>query len=659
MKHTSYSVILIVNEYTYGTVLAAVESLYRQIYIPDEIILLDAISKNAELSIGVQSDILGFEGIKYRVLKPEATLRQTLNLLLSEAKSEYICFMEANEVWDEKKAANQISQLEHFPDISASCCDGCIYSADKTGDIGTRCLDRVGDAREQWIIHSPIKTCGQMMYRTKLLQEIGGFREELDELCDTDAAIRLDREKNIGFLHEYLFSSKAGKLSYRRRRKRFFEFISFLSRELYIDYLIQNKNLKFLFYKKAAMLALDAKMPIEFVEFAAITFLRSPVRTVKFLIKSLCMSFSDFVLETKKKNSYRSWTRKLMRSIVSGKSDSRPAKSNFKDNLFASREAINAAQRKHYGYNSAVLQENTMHLAVPQFKYMGSAFEGVLIIPAYVREIRKGAFAGCQRLQGVVFPPGLERIGDGAFLDCTSLEYISFSDNRVLEEIGAFAFAGCCKLAGITVPSCVGKIGKAAFAGDVSLDTANLCLSSGGGEARQFPLKVKTVESDCFAGCTRITNVDFSSGSMMRKIGSRAFFGCTALERVWIESKIETIDDAAFMNCGALEHMIISNMQSFRFIGTRAFKNCRALSSPVFSPLAGRIGASTYEGCDSLTTVRIPKTVKWIERKAFADCEGLQELHILNPFARTQGRICSGHTKVVYAGKADKGESKE
>ncbi len=656
MKDTSYSVVLVVDEYTYGTVLAAIESLHRQIYLPDEIILLDAISKNAELSIGIQSDIAGFDDIKYRVLKPGATLRQTLNLRLSKAESEYICFMDANEVWDEKKAASQISQLENSPDISASCCDGCIYSVGRAGAVGTRCLDGVSDARRQWTIHSPVKTRGQMMYRTKLLKEIGGFREELDELCDTDAVIRLDHEKDIGFLRENLLSSTAVKTPYQRRRNRFFEMVSFLKRELYIDYLIQSKDLKFLFYQKAAALALDAKMPIEFAEFAVLTFLRSPVRSVKFVVKALSAFFSRLALEGKRKHSYRVWARRLMKAVLSGKPNPGPAKSNFKDNLFASREAVNAALRKYYGYNSAVLQENSMHFSVSPFAYMGSAFEGVLIIPAYVREIGKGAFAGCQNLQGVVFPSGLERIGDGAFLNCTALESVFFSDNRVLKEIGAFAFAGCSRLTEITVPSCVGKIGKAAFAGDVSLSTANLCLAPGDGKARQFPLKIKTLESDCFAGCKRITKVDFSGGSMMRKIGNRTFFGCTALERVWIESKIEVISEAAFMNCGSLKHMIISNMQSFRSIGARAFKNCRSLSAPLFPSLMDRIGASTYEGCAGLTTVRIPKSVKWIERRAFANCERLDTLHILNPFAKTQGRICGRNTQVIFA---DEGEVRE
>ncbi len=651
MEHASYSVILIVDEYNYGTVLAAIESLHKQIYRPNEIILIDAILNNAELSIGVQEDILDFDDIKYRMLKPGLTLRQTLNLRLSKAKSEYICFMNANEVWDEKKAANQISQLENSPEISASCCDGCIYSFGKTGEKSTKCLDGVSDACEQWTVNSPVKTKGQMMYRTKPLEKIGGFREELDELCDTDTIIRLDNEKNIGFLYENLLSATADKLPYNKLKSRFFEFVSFLNRQLYIDYLIQDKNLKFLFYKKAAMLALNAKMPLEFIEFAAITFLRAPVRTVKFLTKSLLAFLSDFALGIKKKHSYRVWTRRLLKFIVSGKSNPKPVRGSFKDSLFASREAVNAALRKHYGYNSAVLQENTMHFAVPAFEYMGSGFEGVLIIPAYVREIKKGAFAGCRNLQGVVFPPGLEKIGDGAFINCTSLERVTFLDNRALKEIGAFAFAGCRKLAKITVPSCVGKIGKAAFAGDVLLNTANLCIMPVDGKTRQFPLKVKRLESYCFAGCTNITTVNFSSGSMMRKIGSRAFFGCTALEGIRIESKIEVIDEGAFMNCEALKFLIISNMQGFRSIGARAFKNCRSLPSFISSPLINKIEASTYEGCDSLAMVRIPESIKLIDRKAFANCECLQTLHVLNPFTKTRGKICDRHTEITYAHK--------
>ena len=71
--------------------------------------------------------------------------------------------------------------------------------------------------------------------------------------------------------------------------------------------------------------------------------------------------------------------------------------------------------------------------------YVPQNLSGDYVVPAAVKKIRAGAFAGCTLLRSVTMPARLSSIGEGAFLGCTALETVDFTGAA---QIGADAFTG-------------------------------------------------------------------------------------------------------------------------------------------------------------------------------------------------------------------------
>ena len=84
-----------------------------------------------------------------------------------------------------------------------------------------------------------------------------------------------------------------------------------------------------------------------------------------------------------------------------------------------------------------------------------------IIIPSYIKSIRRDAFACCTGLTSVTIPDSVTSIGEAAFCDCSSLTSIIIPDN--VTSIGQSAFSGCTGLKNIIIPNSVTSIGTWAF----------------------------------------------------------------------------------------------------------------------------------------------------------------------------------------------------
>lgn len=115
---------------------------------------------------------------------------------------------------------------------------------------------------------------------------------------------------------------------------------------------------------------------------------------------------------------------------------------------------------------------------------------GAVTIPASlngypVTAIGDNAFNGSNtEVTSVTIPEGVIRIGDNAFVNCTSLENISMPGS--LTEIGGGAFDGCTGLTNVYIPKNVSVIGRHAFSGCTSLEfisvsSQNATFASHGG----------------------------------------------------------------------------------------------------------------------------------------------------------------------------------
>ena len=105
-------------------------------------------------------------------------------------------------------------------------------------------------------------------------------------------------------------------------------------------------------------------------------------------------------------------------------------------------------------------------------------------------------------------------------------------------------------------------IGDSAFYNDASL----LSLT--------IPSSVLYIEANAFAACVNLSGVTFEAGGACA-IGEEAFFGCSSLSDLSLNSSVHSIGDRAFQNCTSLKK--VSDDGSILYIGRDAFKNCEKL----------------------------------------------------------------------------------
>lgn len=114
-----------------------------------------------------------------------------------------------------------------------------------------------------------------------------------------------------------------------------------------------------------------------------------------------------------------------------------------------------------------------------------------------------------------------------------------------------------------------------------------------------------------------------------------AFRNCTGLTEIKIPNSIQQMTDA-FSGCIGLASVEIAE-GSFHTLGT--FRGCTGLKSVNIADGASvGIGTKTFEGCTSLTAIKLPATLNYITEEAFKDCSSLISLDIPgNP-----SKICCG-----------------
>ena len=152
-------------------------------------------------------------------------------------------------------------------------------------------------------------------------------------------------------------------------------------------------------------------------------------------------------------------------------------------------------------------------------------------------------------------------IGEGAFIDCTSLTSITISDS--VTSIGNYAFSNCTSLTNITIPDSVTVIGRTAFNNCTSLTSITI------------PDSVTSIGDYAFIDCTSLTNVTIPDS--LTSIGTSVFAGCRSLTSITISDSVTSIGNYAFSNCIGLTSITIPN--SVTRTGYYAFNNCTSLTN--------------------------------------------------------------------------------
>ncbi len=285
-------------------------------------------------------------------------------------------------------------------------------------------------------------------------------------------------------------------------------------------------------------------------------------------------------------------------------------------------------------------------LAVELTTVAGDVPQGELVLPERVQHegktykvqaVASRAFAQNLSLVSLTVPATITEIGDSAFYGCSGLKYLVVGDGDTPLSLGYNRYTGVSE-------------GEALFH-DCPLKTLYL--------GRELRYKEGFFYGySPFYKKARLSLVIV--GDKVKKVESRAFYGCEDLTTVTIGGGVETIENYAFSGCSALKELIIKEGKKPLFVGRNKLMQNIFYDSPLETLYLGRdltyeeniahaynpfykketlrnvtIGDAATElpprafyGCRSLVSLKVGGNVRKIGNGAFAACAALRELYL-------------------------------
>ena len=225
-----------------------------------------------------------------------------------------------------------------------------------------------------------------------------------------------------------------------------------------------------------------------------------------------------------------------------------------------------------------------------------------------------------KEITSVVIPDGIETIEGFAFSDCSLLKKIELPKN--LKSIGYHAFSNCNSLTSIKIPG-----------GVENLDCDGI-----------------------FWYCEKLKKIELEEGI---EALDYIFPGCTAVKTITIPNSLRTLDGLVFSDFRSLRnivlakdnpHLVVENNvlyskdkkriiralpcigphfivpKSVRVIDRFAFAHCKNLEEITIHNHVKSIGNGAFRGCRRLKGIVLPKSLRKIEQHTFEKCSALSEV---------------------------------
>ena len=300
-----------------------------------------------------------------------------------------------------------------------------------------------------------------------------------------------------------------------------------------------------------------------------------------------------------------------------------------------------------------------------------------VIIPNSTVEIKENAFESCKSLKSIIIPNNILQINEYAFYECFNLINIQLGSG--LNKIGSCAFRACHNLASITIPKNTIDIGIIAFREcynmeNIEVEKGNTKFNSINGvlfnkkkdtllaypngkkgkyiipkstlvignsafasskiNSVNIPKTVKIIKGDAFRYCNNLKNIKIPNS--VNEIGNLTFANCDSLERIKLGSSITELNMYILSQNENLLKIKISR-KNLKFKSKRGILYNKSSDTLVMYPRGKKgdfiipenvicIKKGAFEGCEGLTKIVIPKSLKTIEDLAFQYCSNLIEV---------------------------------
>ncbi|MCR5564657.1 MAG: leucine-rich repeat protein [Gammaproteobacteria bacterium] len=296
-----------------------------------------------------------------------------------------------------------------------------------------------------------------------------------------------------------------------------------------------------------------------------------------------------------------------------------------------------------------------------------------IILEHGVRKLDSNALASCKNLTDITIPSSLKYIGYNVFKNDEKLTNVYYngtiedwckiyfyskskqvgcarrdpstdygyaspmdyaSNFYILDKDGDVSYNGrtYSLLTDLVIPSSVNALNNHQFSGFDCLKTVSI------------PSSVINIGISTFQGCSNLESVTINA--KIKRIPINMFRNCASLKSVTFKDEVDEVEEFAFYNCSSLKEFYFQNIhyiercafsntgfESLDFenkdivISNSAFSNSKCLTSVKLGIGTNYISDSLFSDCINLTYVLIPKEVKFIQYRAFYNCESLTEIN--------------------------------
>ena len=249
--------------------------------------------------------------------------------------------------------------------------------------------------------------------------------------------------------------------------------------------------------------------------------------------------------------------------------------------------------------------------------YLRPETQGTLTLGKNLRTIGAFAFRESTYTGSLTIPDSVVEIGKGAFYQCENLNG-TLTLGRSLRTIGKEAFYWCAFTGSLTIPEGVAEIADGAFS---SLHQFNRDRMFNG--TLTLPSTLKTIGAEAFA------YTDFSGELLIpdgvTSIGANAFKECDGFGGLLsLPDSVKTVGESAFYLCKGFTGLKLS--ASLTKIEERSFAHMYGLKTEVVIPEGvTEIGEGAFS-CSYMPSVRLPSTLKKIEKQAFMYAHNLTKI---------------------------------
>ncbi len=203
-----------------------------------------------------------------------------------------------------------------------------------------------------------------------------------------------------------------------------------------------------------------------------------------------------------------------------------------------------------------------------------------------ITEIPNNAFKDKSRINSVILPEGLTRIGE-------------------------YAFQGT-NIRRINIPSTVKNIGQYAFSGTpiqyVTFADNSQCTN---------------IANDVFYNCRSLQSVEWGGNTSLTSIGYGAFKNCSSMKEMILPNTVTSVDCAAFEYCNSLQKMHFSDAMTT--ISEIVCDGCTSLTDLHLPINTTTLLFACFNNTPNLRHVDLPSSVNVIHYRAFDGC-GLDSL---------------------------------